>query len=56
MNKHEIYKNFRSKFIGYIVLQQHYNNEKALTKKRELTRNSSLFATYFAKRSLLNSV
>tara|TARA_R110002033_G_scaffold170974_1_gene215076 strand:- start:11595 stop:12020 length:426 start_codon:yes stop_codon:yes gene_type:complete len=32
MNKHEIYKNFRSKFIGYIVLQQHYNNEKALTK------------------------
>ena len=32
MNKHEIYKNFRSKVIGYIVLQQHYNNEKALTK------------------------
>jgi len=32
MNKHEIYRKYRSQFIGYIVLQQHYNNEKALTK------------------------
>lgn len=32
MDKHEIYKKYRRQFIGYIVLQQHYNNEKLLSK------------------------
>jgi hypothetical protein len=32
MDKHEIYRKYRSQFIGYIVLQQHYNNEKPLSK------------------------
>ena len=32
------------------------NTKKALAEKRELTRSSSSFATYFAKRSLSNSV
>ena len=32
MDKHEIYKKYESQFIGYIVLQQHFNNEKQLSK------------------------
>lgn len=32
------------------------HTKKALTEKRELTRSTSSFATYFAKRSLSNSV
>jgi hypothetical protein len=32
------------------------HTKKALTEKRELTRSKSSFATYFAKRSLSNSV
>jgi hypothetical protein len=32
MDKHEIYRKYRGQFIGYIVLQQHYNNEKSLSK------------------------
>lgn len=32
------------------------NTKKALTEKRELTRSSSSFATYFVKRSESNSV